>query len=395
MKKILFLGHDANRAGAQLVLLQLLKQLKMQHLPIHLLLEEGGMLEDEFKEVVSISTVPKKTKRLYSKKIDAFLSLIGILKPLRRLSYRRKVTKFKQQLQSENFGLVFANTVATASMYKEIEFLNLPTLFFVHELGMSVKMYSQPDDLKHLLSKTNHLFAVSGAVASFYADNYQFPIDKISKVQIIDTQQLLDRIENSQDFNTNAILNLPQNAIVVGGCGHAEWRKGNDFFMLLAQSVIRRLPNQAIYFMWVGMSQASELYDIQRRDAEMMGLDDRIIHVEPTASSLNYINRFDVFALCSREDPYPLVVLEAALAKKPIVCFADAGGASELVEDDAGFIVPYFDLKAMSNKIAELIENPELRQKFGQIAKQKVLERHQTQQNVQHIVDVINKFVQP
>ena len=81
------------------------------------------------------------------------------------------------------------------------------------------------------------------------------------------------------------------------------------------------------------------------------------------------------------------------MAEKPVVCFADAGGATELIEEDAGFIVPYFDLQIMTDKIIELIQNPSLRAQFGQRGKQKVLEKHQTEPSVQHIIDTINQLM--
>ena len=41
----------------------------------------------------------------------------------------------------------------------------------------------------------------------------------------------------------------------------------------------------------------------------------------------------DVFALSSREEPMGLVALEAAMVGKPIVCFAEAGGMPDFVEE--------------------------------------------------------------
>lgn len=393
MKKVLFIGHDANRAGAQLVLLQLLQQLKKCGLSMHLLLEEGGVLEEEFKEVIEITKIPTKHKRFYSKKVDRVLEVMGVLKLLKRKQRKYQWEQFRNEILSQNIGLIFANTVATASIYKHLSFLEVPTIFFVHELEMSVKMYCNPEDLQHLLSKTDHLITVSKAVSNYYQNQYNFPQDKTSIIQIIDTESLLGQIEKGKTLGLCQQLGLPANAVIIGSCGNAEWRKGNDFFMLLAQSVIRQLPNLPVYFMWVGMSKESELYHIQKTDAVKMGLGDKIIHIEPTANVFQYISQFDIFALCSREDPYPLVVLEAALAEKPVVCFADAGGAAELIEEDAGFIVPYFDLQIMTDKIIELIQNPSLRAQFGQRGKQKVLEKHQTEPSVQHIIDTINQLM--
>ena len=50
-KKILFIGHDANFAGAQLVLLHFLKYLKSKNnIETLLLLGEGGGLLNQFQE---------------------------------------------------------------------------------------------------------------------------------------------------------------------------------------------------------------------------------------------------------------------------------------------------------------------------------------------------------
>ena len=99
---------------------------------------------------------------------------------------------------------------------------------------------------------------------------------------------------------------------------------------------------------------------------------------------------FDIFALTSREDPYPLVVLEAALLQKPMVCFENAGGAQDLIETDAGIIVPYLSLNAMANAIVSIKENPECRLQMGQIARKKVLQRHATEKAFHEFLTILH-----
>src|SRR2546425_8840604 len=96
----------------------------------------------------------------------------------------------------------------------------------------------------------------------------------------------------------------------------------------------------------------------------------------------------DVFVLTSREDPYPLVCLEAAALEKPIVCFANAGGASEFVEKDCGFVVPYLDMLAMADRIVSLIDSADRRRTMGTAARRKVKERHDVSRAAPHIADI-------
>jgi glycosyltransferase involved in cell wall biosynthesis len=54
-----------------------------------------------------------------------------------------------------------------------------------------------------------------------------------------------------------------------------------------------------------------------------------------------------------------------------MVCFEKAGGAQDLIETDAGMIVPYLSLEAMANAVRIMKENPEIRTKMGRIARRK------------------------
>ena len=194
-------------------------------------------------------------------------------------------------------------------------------------------------------------------------------------------------------------LGLPADALIVGGCGNAEWRKGNDLFITLARQVIGRAeanrtadtPNRPVHFVWVGVP-AGALRDDLVLDIRKAGLADQVHLISPTPDVLRYMSRFDVFLLCSREDPYPLVVFEAGLCGVPVVCFDGAGGAPELVETDGGFVVPYLDLDAMSNRVLTLLHDPDLRHKMGQRLGQKILERHPAQQSVETLVTLFHKL---
>ena len=84
----------------------------------------------------------------------------------------------------------------------------------------------------------------------------------------------------------------------------------------------------------------------------------------------------DAFALTSREDPFPLVMLEAGSLGIPVVCFAGSGGAQEFVQDDAGLIAPYLNVSAFADHLIRLNNLPLLRQSLGAAARSKVKANH-------------------
>ncbi|MFD1143386.1 glycosyltransferase family 4 protein [Larkinella insperata] len=394
MKKILFIGHDANRAGAQLVLLQLLQMLKQRNIPTHLLLGDGGPLETEYREVTSVTKWPEPVRQLYSRRIDQLLYLLRIGQWLHRRREQRRWRAFEDELRLQNLGLVLVNTVTNSGLYRQIHELikPLPTILFAHELEMAIRLYTQPDNLRFMLDHADRLIAVSRAVAHHYVDAYGFNPKQISTFQLIDIPNLLQKIEQArQASDVLAQHGIPENAIIIGGCGNAEWRKGNDLFNVIARQVIRQHPDVPVYFVWVGMPR-TELYQDLTLDLQKAGLSDRVLLLEPTPDVFRYTVRFDIFALCSREDPYPLVVLEAALSETPVVCFERAGGAPELVETDGGFVVPYLDTVAMANRISTLINDPTKRRQMGQTLRQKVIERHSSEKNLDSFLAIVNQL---
>lgn len=381
LKKILFIGHDANRAGAQLVLLQMLRLLRERQIPTQLLLGDGGPLEEEYRQVTEVIRYPRPVRQLYGRVIDKGLRMTGVWSALERRRGQRQQQAMRQHMDAQSVGVIVVNTVASAGLYRAIaETVPAPMMLFVHELAMSVQMYSQPDDLRFLLDRASHLIAVSQAVADYYHNVHRYPVDRISRLQFIDIRSLNQRIDMAKSGpSIREQMGLPADALLVGACGNAEWRKGNDLFNVLATLTVEQNPTRPVYFVWVGIPRSNPWYNDLWLDVVKADLTDRIRYVEPTPDVLRYMVQFDVFALTSREDPYPLVVLEAGLCGVPVVCFDGAGGAPELVETDAGRVVSYLDLAAMSRAVGDLLEQPALRRSMGQRLKEKILERHPSQ----------------
>lgn len=394
-KKILFVSHDANRAGSQLLLLQLLRLLKERGIPMHLLLCSGGELEHEFEEVVSITRLYQNYKVSPPQLTGRLLKKVNLYKIYEERSNQKINEKITAELEEQNIGLVFINSIANSAVYYDfLKFLHhLPVVLFVHELGMSVKIYTHEKHLNFLLKKTDHLIAVSHAVANYYVREFGFPEKLVSTFTLIDHEHIDQKLKSVQKDILEKTYDIPEDAIVIGGCGNAEWRKGNDIFNWVAKRVIHKTTPLPVFFVWVGAGPQHEIYELIQSDIRLMGLSDRIILIPPTPKALDYINRFDVLLLSSREDPYPLVVLEAALQEIPVVCFEDAGGAPELIESDAGFVVPYMDISAASEAIIKLVLDPSLRDSLGQKGRKKVLERHNTEKSLASIEAIIQKYL--
>jgi glycosyltransferase involved in cell wall biosynthesis len=166
------------------------------------------------------------------------------------------------------------------------------------------------------------------------------------------------------------------------------WRKGPDLFVQMARQVLAT-TRQPVVFVWLGGALDQMEYRNLQYDAQALGIEDRLFFPGTVKAHLPYFARFDIFVLSSREDPFPLVMLDAASLGKPLVCFEHAGGAPELVEDDAGVVVPYLDVVAMAAAVVRLVESPALRASMGEAARRKTRERHDRATGAGHIAGII------
>ncbi|QHV99830.1 glycosyltransferase [Spirosoma endbachense] len=393
MKKLLLIGHDANRAGAQLVLLNLMRLLKVEGFQMHLLLGEGGPLLDEYRSICTVTIWPAPDRYVMGAVADKILGKLGLWDRFYQQQMQDRQQAIRASLGLDSIDLVLVNTVTSSRWFGQLGIPDkTPVVTFVHELDMSVRMYTQPDELAYLLRRTNHLLAVSRATARYYEEQHGFDPARITLFTLIDTPALERNVQHARQQPTiYKTLGLPDNALIVGGCGNAEWRKGNDLFVTLARQVIGRVPEASIHFVWVGVPPGS-LRDDLLLDIRKAGMEQRVHLIPPTPDVLRYMSHFDVFALCSREDPYPLVVFEAGLSEVPVVCFDGAGGSPELVETDGGFVVPYLDLDGMSNRILDLLNDPEQRRAMGKRLSEKILERHPAHQSVETLVTLFQQL---
>jgi glycosyltransferase involved in cell wall biosynthesis len=224
------------------------------------------------------------------------------------------------------------------------------------------------------------LIACSKAVAKNLIENHNFPQEKIEVIHsFVNNDEILKRSATTNQIAIRKKYGIPEKAFLVGGCGNAEWRKGLDIFALLAKSVLN-LSDENIHFAWVGVRKEAEYYKHVIFDVDMMNIIDKITFIEPTPEAVELINCFDIFTVTSREDPFPLVMLEAALLQRTIFGFEKTGGCSEFIEQDAGQLFPYLDVQAMAQAIIKYKQDPT--KQWGEQAKKKVITQYSFENSV-------------
>jgi len=166
---------------------------------------------------------------------------------------------------------------------------------------------------------------------------------------------------------------LPASTLLVLGAGAVQPRKGVDLFIAAAQQIRLQAPELQVQFAWIGSGYAPDsdfcvsvwLCDQIARS----GLEGSLVMLEESSAYPALVARCDLFLMSSRLDPLPNVAIDAMLKGKPVLCFADACGIGELLEQDPDLhnscVAPYFDCNSLARKATALLRSPERRNQLG------------------------------
>ncbi|MEI8294344.1 MAG: glycosyltransferase family 4 protein [bacterium] len=365
---LLFVSHDAGRTGAPMVLLHLQSWLnKFSDLKFGTLFRNSGVLVDSFSSVsefiitppLVISKPPSIASRIWRRIVGSRSTNIP--------SPSAWVDDFKKN----QYKIIYSNTATNGEIVERLKKPGVRVITHIHELDYWLNAAGKSNwDL--VKSQTDRFIACSNAVAESLINQHGISNKKIDVFhEFVSTD--IQNITNEQITSVRNKLEIPSDAFLVVASGAELLRKGKDLLVPLAKACFElEGEGRPFYFMWVGNPGNEESRYWFRYDAAKLGLTERVKWVGEIANPHLYFSCADAFAMLSREDPFPLVCLESALHRKPIVCFADAGGIPELVEKDAGFIVPYLGLTAMAKRLLELRDNSELASSMGATAAEKV-----------------------
>lgn len=369
-KEILFVSHDANRAGAQIFLHNIMEHLQNNGYKVILLLvNEWGSFREEMENKFQTYSMINPPKSALDRFLKATNSTIDTIKT------------------RHNIDLIYVNTIASVHLLGELKTtIGAPVITHIHELSYSIAQYSGPESTEQLFRFSDTVVACSKAVAENLAKHGKPEIIEVIH-SFVNNDTILAVSRDSDKAEIRKRFNLNPKYTWVCACGNADWRKAPDIFVQIAANV----KNENIRFAWIGIKENDPLAGQLRYDAERFGLSDKIVWIEPTPEAVPLINAMDYFLLCSREDPFPLVMLEAALCKKPIFTFKNTGGGDEFVEEDAGMRVNYLDVKSMAETIDSVL--PETALALGKVAQKKVLENYSFENSILKIENLIDRYL--
>jgi glycosyltransferase involved in cell wall biosynthesis len=105
----------------------------------------------------------------------------------------------------------------------------------------------------------------------------------------------------------------------------------------------------------------------------------------------------DIFALASVMDPqgasdvFPTVIIEAMAAARPVVSTRLAGIPESVVHGETGLLVPPGDTMALAQALAQLIQEPELRLRYGRAGRARIEQHFRIEHTVAPLIELFEK----
>ena len=207
-----------------------------------------------------------------------------------------------------------------------------------------------------LLRFTRRVTAISKATKEALAE-FEFIPRKHVEV-IYNGISGLKTTENQEALKTS--LNIETNELVFGTVARLVPIKNQKMMLKAFADVCKNTPNVKLLVVGDG-----ELRGDLEKQAEQLGIKDKVIFTGYKSEPQLYINLIDVFLLSSFSEGTSMTLLEAMSLSKPCVV-TDAGGNREVIQDGVnGFVTPNDDHQKFANAMSRLSNDVSLLKQMG------------------------------
>lgn len=211
--------------------------------------------------------------------------------------------------------------------------------------------------LKNILSCYDEFVAVSNAVGEEfkmlcpeYSENTCVIHNILDEDEIRELAELIPK--GNSYFSDNRIKLLT--------VGRFTEQKGFD----IAVNVCDSLRKKGLQFCWYMIGWGPEKARLKEMIVEKQ-LEDYAVILGQKKNPYPFIKQCDIYVQPSRHEAWGLVVHEARILHKPIICTHFAGSDEQIQDGETGYIVSIEDIDKLSEKISDLITDETARKRLS------------------------------
>ena len=194
-----------------------------------------------------------------------------------------------------------------------------------------------------------------------------------SRIEIVhnfvDHRRFVD-IPTKTGCDVRSAFGVDDACLMIGIVGDVIPRKGLIHLVGGLKRITSVIPK--VRLLVVGNGPSSYMRKVKSK-ADRLGVSSCILWAGHRTDIPEILRSLDLFVLPSLRESFPIAVLEAMAAGLPVVATSVAGLPECVVPDETGYLVPPANHRALSKAIIALLKDKDLRGRFGESGRKRVL----------------------
>ena len=166
-------------------------------------------------------------------------------------------------------------------------------------------------------------------------------------------------------------LGIPATAPVIGTVGRLSEVKQQDLLIHAARQLLDRWPDLRVVLVGDGPERA-RLESVARE----AGMQDRVLFLGYQPCPEQFLRILDVFVLTSRTEGFPVSLLEAWRAERPVVTTAVGGIPAIVTDGENGLLVPAGNEAVITSALGRVLDDRELASRLGRAGRETLVKRY-------------------
>jgi glycosyltransferase involved in cell wall biosynthesis len=305
-------------------------------------------------------------------------------------SYFHLISIFKiaSILSKNNYSLVHTQASKDLWVLNPALFIsrvNIPLFFTKHIASGIVKK----DFLHKLLyRRVNKLFAISNVIKANLVETCPVNPDNIIVLPNGVSVSKFDPERVDREMIRNE-LNIKKGEIVLGMLARFTPGKGHEEFLQAAKELNNDYNN--LKYLIVGEPSRGE--DQYMKDVKKLAREFDLHNVLFTGYRIdipNVLAAMDIFVFPSHAEAFGIALIEAMAMKKPSVCSNFYGVLDIVVDNFTSLLFENRNHQDLTEKLKLLIESKELRIRFGENARKRVIDKFKLENIIQKTINLYN-----
>lgn len=392
-KRVIFVIDSLNSGGAEKSLISLLSLFDYGKYEVELLtFKEGGLYAPLLSKEVRVLNQPDIFKKMKLSILDLiknndFRSVLWRVNTSVSLRYKQNFTEIKHGAQlmwprldkvipklKSKYDIAIAYSQGTPTYYVAEKINSKKKLCWIN-IDYKFAGYNREFDFKYY-EKFDNIVAVSKVCTDVLKGVFPEFKDKIITIYDIISEELINSMANkgkgfTDDYSGVRILTI----------GRLVYQKGYEYAIEAAKC----LKDKKIDFRWYVIGEGNLKNELENKIGEYK-LENNFKFLGTFTNPYPFVKQCDIYCQPSRFEGFGLAIAEARILNKPIVA-TNFDIVYDQIKDKENGLISKKDGEDIANKIMELINNDELKNKIINNLKK---ENVGTEKELSRIYNLIN-----